>query len=86
MLRKMREELLLQWPIDKSGAQFREDGGPYDTVSALQCPVLCHQQGVSRLQVTKAAVHVTKSSVISFAEFPSPQNLTKLSIYFYIHA
>ena len=39
MLRKMREELLLQWPIDKSGAQFREDGGPDDTVFALPCPV-----------------------------------------------
>ena len=39
MLRKMREELLLQWPIDKSGAQFREDGGPDDTVFALPCHV-----------------------------------------------
>ena len=38
MLRKKMEELLLQWPIDKSGAQFREDGGPDDTV--LPCPVL----------------------------------------------
>ena len=52
---------MLQWPDGKSGAQFREDGGPYDTVSALQCPVLCHQQRVSRLQVTNAAAHVTKS-------------------------
>ena len=39
MLRKKMEELLLQWPIDKSGAQFREDGGPDDTVFALPCPV-----------------------------------------------
>ena len=85
LLKMMREELMLQWPDSKSGAQFREDGGPYDTVSALQCPVLSHQQGVNRLQVTNAAVHVTKSSVISFAEFPSPQILTKLLIYFYIH-
>ena len=76
---------MLQWPDGKGGAQFREDGGPYDTVSALQCPVLSHQQGLNRLQVTDAAVHVTKSSVIPFPEFPSPQNLTKLSIYFYIH-
>ena len=34
MLRKKMEELLLQWPIDKSGAQF-----PDDTVFALSCPV-----------------------------------------------
>ena len=40
MLRKMREELLLQWPIGKSGTQFREDGGPDDTVFALPYPVL----------------------------------------------
>ena len=40
LLKMMREELMLQWPDGKSGAQFREDGGPYDTVSALQCPVL----------------------------------------------
>ena len=68
----MREELMLQWPDGKSGAQFGEDGGPYDAVSALQCPVLSHQQGVNRLQVTNAAVHVTKISEISYAEFPSP--------------
>ena len=46
MLRKKMKELLLQWPIDKSGAQFREDGGPDDTVFALPYPILSHQQGV----------------------------------------
>ena len=53
-------------------------------MSRLKCHVLSHQQGVNRLQVTNAAVHVTKSSVISFAEFPSPQILTKtLNIFLY---
>ena len=46
LLKMMREELMLQWPDGKSGAQFREDGGPDDIVSALQCPVVSHQQGV----------------------------------------
>ena len=37
---------MLQQPNGKCGAQFREDGGPDDIVSALQCPVVSHQQGV----------------------------------------
>ena len=37
---------MLQRPNGKCGAQFREDGSPDDIVSALQCPVVSHQQGV----------------------------------------
>ena len=61
---------MLQRPNGKCGAQFREDGSPDDIVSALQCPVVSHQQGVVERKGQS---------------FPSLRYFTKLLKDFYIH-